>query len=261
MTDSNGHGRHASAAKPAIPTKDSMRPPLPKRFYKAVDVAAAPTGQPGWRVLLDGRPIKTPAKADMTLPTKALAEAVAAEWATQATEIDPASMPVTRIVNSAIDGVSPRRDEVAADVVKYAGSDLLCYRAEAPAGLVAAQARSWDPVLAWAEAALGARFQKAIGIMHVAQLESATAAVAAAVAPLRPIPLAALHVITTLTGSAVLALAHARGQLTAEEAWAAAHVDEDWQISQWGEDAEAARRRANRWLEMQAAATVLAHSA
>jgi len=241
-----------------IPTKDSLRPPLPKRFYKSVTIAPAAGENAGWQILLDGRSIKTPAKRDLVLPKEALATAVAAEWSAQGNEIDPATMPLTRIVNSALDGVAPRRDEVAADIVDYAGSDLTCYRAEAPEGLVHAQAAQWDPVLAWAETALGARFAVAVGIMPVSQSEASRAAVAKAVEPFAPIPLAALHVITTLTGSALIALAHARGRLTVEEAWTAAHVDEDWQISQWGEDAEASERRAKRWIEMQAAAQVLA---
>lgn len=260
MSETNGNGHAAASKGPVIPTKDSMRAALPKRFYKAVTITPA-SGGAGWRVALDGRPVKTPGKNDLTLPAEALAEAVAAEWRAQGAEIDPATMPVTRIVNSAIDGVATRRAEVAAEVVKYAGSDLICYRADAPPGLVAAQAKRWDPVLAWAESALGARFKVAEGIIHIAQPEAATAAVAKAVEPLQPIPLAALHVITTLTGSALLALAHARGRLSAEAAWEVAHVDEDWQISLWGEDAEATERRAKRWLEMQAAAKVLALSA
>jgi chaperone required for assembly of F1-ATPase len=256
MSEDEGDGRR----KQVIPTKDSMRAPLPRRFYEHVSVAETAGGADGWRILLDGRGVKTTAKRDFALPTRALAEAVAAEWAAQAKEIDPASMPVTRIVNSALDGVASQRDEVAADIVTFSGSDLLCYRADAPDGLVRAQAAHWDPVLAWAEAEIGAKFTRTVGIVHVAQPKAACAAIARAVKPYQPVPLAALHVMTTLTGSALLALAHACGRLTVEEAWAAAHVDEDWQISQWGEDHEAVARRALRWVEMQAAARVLALS-
>ncbi len=228
---------------------------LPKRFYTQASVAARNNG---FAVLLDGRAVKTPAKRDLAVPSQALAGAVAGEFAAQGAEIDPATMPLTRIVNSALDGVGPRRAEVAEDVVKYAGSDLLCYRADAPPGLVAQQARHWDPVLAWAARDLGARFVLAIGIMPVTQPETARAAIAAAVAPVDTLRLAAVHVMTTLTGSALLALAHQRGALDADATWAAAHVDEDWQIGQWGEDAEALARRAKRRLEFDAASRLLA---
>jgi chaperone required for assembly of F1-ATPase len=147
---------------------------------------------------------------------------------------------------------------VRADIVKYAGSDVLCYRASEPEGLVRRQAEMWDPVLGWARDALGARFAVAQGLMPVAQPETATSAIAAALEGFDAFGLAALHVMTTLTGSALLALAQARGLLTAEQAWTAAHVDEDWQIGNWREDAEAAARRQRRWAEMQAAGRMLA---
>ena len=150
---------------------------------------------------------------------------------------------------------SPR---CATDIAAFAANDLLCYRADAPDPLVVQQSAHWDPVLAWAREALGARFEVAMGLMPVAQPEHAIAAVAAALEDLDPFRLAAVHVMTTLTGSALLTLAHTRGALTAEAAWAAAHVDEDFQVSQWGEDTEATRRRARRWAEMQAASRLFA---
>jgi chaperone required for assembly of F1-ATPase len=226
-----------------------------KRFYEAVSVDDA---APPFRVLLDGRPVRTPAKGELAVPTRALAEALAAEWEAQGEHIDPAGMPLTRLVNSAIDGVAGREAEVRADIAKYAGSDLLCYRAEAPAELMRRQAEAWDGVLAWAHGALRARFVLGQGIVPVAQPQTAIAAVEGALAGLDAFALAAHHVIVTVTGSALLALAHGRGRLTAEEAWAAAHVDEDWQIGQWGEDAEAKARRERRWAEMQAASRLLA---
>ena len=177
--------------------------------------------------------------------------------AAQGTHIDPSSMPLTRLANSAIDGVTQREAEVRADIAKYAGSDLLCYRAEGPEALQRRQAEVWDPILRWAEQELGARFAISTGLMPVAQPDAAKAAVARALEAYDGFALAALHVITTLTGSVLLALAHARGRLSAEEAWAAAHVDEDWQISKWGEDAEAKARRERRWAEMQAASRML----
>jgi chaperone required for assembly of F1-ATPase len=193
----------------------------------------------------------------LALPTRALAEAVAAEWEAQGERIDPATMPLTRLANSTIDGVIARQAEVRAEIVKYAGSDLLCYRAEGPEELIRRQAETWDPVLAWARAALGADFNVSQGVMPAAQPDAATEAVARALQPHGPFALAAIHVMTTLMGSALLALAHAHGHLSAEAAWVAAHVDEDWQISQWGEDAEAKARRDRRWAEMQAASRLL----
>jgi chaperone required for assembly of F1-ATPase len=167
-------------------------------------------------------------------------------------------MPLTRIANSAIDGVGPRRAEVEAEIVQYAASDLLCYRAEAPEALVRRQAELWDPILAWSRDRLGAELRIASGIMPVAQPEAARAALARALAPFDSFGIAALHVITTLTGSALLALAHGHGHLDADAAWAAAHVDEDFQIGRWGEDAEAKARRVRRLGEMQAASRLLA---
>jgi chaperone required for assembly of F1-ATPase len=258
--------------------------PLPKRFYKtvgvetvvpsplvgdsrAVTVGAPPTPNPsppgggekvGHRLLLDGKPVRTPAKRELRLPTRALAQAIADEWAAQGERIDPASMPLTKLANSSIDGVASRAGEVRAEIVKYAGSDLICYRAEGPRQLMERQAEHWDPVLAWAREAHGAALTTVQGIMPIRQPPAATEAVAKAIASHDPFRLAAIHVMTTLMGSALLALAHAHGRLSAEAAWAAAHVDEDWQISQWGEDAEAKARRDRRWVEMQAASRLLA---
>jgi chaperone required for assembly of F1-ATPase len=247
---------------PKFPGRE-RRPP-PKRFYKAVAVDVAPAALPGERaaaaysILLDGKPVRTPAKGVLAVPTRALAEAIAAEWVAQGDRIDPVTMPLTRLANSALDAVRGREAEVRAEIVKYAGSDLVCYRAAGPSGLVARQAELWDPVLAWSRTALGVRFEMATGLMPVAQPAAARAAVAAALEGLDAFAIAALHVMTTLMGSALLALAHARGLLTAEAAWAAAHVDEDWQMAKWGCDAEAKARRDRRWAEMQAASRMLA---
>jgi chaperone required for assembly of F1-ATPase len=233
-----------------------MTPQLPKRFYTTVTVEAEPEG---FAIRLDGRGARTPGRKPFVMPTRALAEAVAAEWAAQVEVIDPGRMPLTRLANTALDGVYDAAEAVAGEVVKYAGSDLLCYRAGFPDKLVARQNAQWDPVLDWAEEALGARFALAEGVVFVEQPQDAIGAVRAAVAGFSsPFVLAALHVMTTLTGSALLALAVAQGRLTPEEAWAAAHVDEDVQIEFWGEDAEAMARRAARWREFEAAATTLA---
>ncbi|HEX6000346.1 MAG TPA: ATP12 family protein [Hyphomicrobiaceae bacterium] len=231
------------------------RPALPKRFYRTVAVEAVP---PLFRVLLDGKPAGTPARKELALPSEALAEAVAAEWEAQREHIDPATMPLTRLVNSGLDGIAGREAEVRADIAKYADNDLICYRAETPAGLVRRQTEAWDPVLAWAHVALGTRFILAQGVIPVAQPAGAIEAVERTLTGHDPLSLAAYHVMTTLTGSALLALAHGAGHLTAEEAWSAAHIDEDWEISQWGEDGEAKARRAHRWSEMQAASRLLA---
>jgi chaperone required for assembly of F1-ATPase len=231
--------------------------PLPKRFYKMVTVAGG-DGAGGFAVLLDGKPIRTPGKRELVLPAKDLAEAIATEWSAQGERIDPGAMPLTRLANSAIDGVTRREAEVRADIARYAGSDLVCYRAEQPEELVRRQAESWDPILAWAREMLGADLRVASGVMPLAQPQAGTEAVAKALDGLDAFALAPLHVMTTLTGSVLLALAHARRRVSAETAWALAHVDEDYQIGKWGEDAEAKARRERRWVEMSAASRMLA---
>ncbi len=244
----------AAVAKPRRPGQEPMRASFSKRFYKSVDVIADGSG---FQIRLDGRPIKTPKKRLLELPRKMLADAVAAEWQAQVGVIDPGTMPVTRIANTAIDGVANSMSEVAADIVAFAGSDLLCYRACDPAELLARQAVAWDPVLAWVQKAHGARFVLSEGVMPVEQSDAALKKIASVVAPFNPFQLTALHVLTTLTGSALLALAFASEALSLEEVWTAAHVDEDWQILMWGPDEEAAARRELRRLEFDAAAQVL----
>ena len=230
--------------------------PLPKRFYKAVSVATVGTPD-AFQVLLDGRPIRTPAKRVLAVPTRALAEALAAEWQAQATVIDPTAMPLTRLVNTALDGVSGCEREVAADIAAYAGSDLLCYLALAPDDLVERQTALWGPIHDWLATELGVRPRLAHGVIHVAQDPALVAEFAAALRPCDAFQLAALHVMTTLTGSAMLALACLRRRLDVQTAWTLAHVDEDNQIARWGWDAEARRRRDARGVEMQAAARLL----
>jgi chaperone required for assembly of F1-ATPase len=229
-------------------------PPAAQRFYKSV--APEATGQ-GWRILLDGRVVKTPNRAELLLPTAALAEAVAAEWDAQGARVDPASMPLTKLANTAIDAVAPNLVAVAEDVLGFAGRDLICYRAELPESLIERQAASWDPLIAWAEEHYGARLVATEGIMPLDQPPQSLSALRTALTCLDPFALAAVHVMTSLTGSAVLALAHAAGRLSLEETWGAAHIDEDFQTSQWGEDEEARRRRATRFAEMSAASAFL----
>ncbi|WP_248310405.1 ATP12 family protein [Bosea sp. 117] len=225
----------------------------PKRFYTRAEAAA---GEGGFRVELDGRPIRTPGRNLVAVPSRDTAEALAAEWAAQGERVDPMTMPLTRLVNSALDGVARDPRAVADEIVRYAGSDLLCYRAEAPERLVDRQTLHWDPVLDWARDTLGARFILTQGIIFVDQPPSAVAAVDEAL-PADPLRLAALNLMTTLSGSALLALAVWHGLLSPEAAWAAAHVDEDVQIEMWGEDAEAMERRAARWRDFSAAAALL----
>ncbi len=238
------------------PIKTAAKRVLPKRFYKLAHVEKSPEGQ--FRILLDNRPVRTPAKAELQLPSQALAEAVAAEWEAQGEYVDPATMPLTRIANSTIDGVVARRADVELEMANYACNDLVCYRAETPQALVQRQAEAWDPVVAWAAKNLGVEPRIARGIMHVAQPPELAQAVKNALSARQPLHLAALHVITTLTGSALLALAHADGLLEPDALWKAAHIDEDFQIEQWGWDAEAEARRSFRHNELIAAARVLA---
>jgi chaperone required for assembly of F1-ATPase len=239
---------------PTEAARRAMRPQLRRRFFKAVDVGGEPGG---YGVLLDGRPVKTPARRPLAAPTQALAQALADEWEAQREVVDPAVMPLTRLANSIIDGVADVPGQVQAEVAKFLGSDLICYRAGSPDGLVERQVRHWDPLIAWARDALGARFVLGEGVMFVAQPEEALAAAASAI-PAEPWRLGAVSAITTLTGSALIALAMAQGHLSTEEAWAAAHVDEDWNMHQWGGDEQALERRAARSAEMQAAARMLA---
>jgi chaperone required for assembly of F1-ATPase len=238
---------------PVEAARRALRPQLPRRFYRSAGVGEA---EGEFRLLLDGRPVKTPARHPLALPTRALAQAIAGEWQQQGERIDPARMPLTRLANSIIDGVTTATAPVAAEIAKYLASDLLLYRADTP-GLVARQAALWGPVLDWAREALGAKFILAEGVIFVEQPEEALANARSAI-PADPWRLGALHSMTTLTGSALLALAVLRGRLRTEEAWAAAHVDEDWNLELWGRDARALERRAFRFAEMQAAATLLA---
>ena len=207
-----------------------------KRFWKA---ATAEPVEGGFAVHLDGRAVKTPAKRALVVPTRAMAEAIAAEWDAQEEKVDPATMPVTRSANAAIDKVATLFDEVAALIAEYGGTDLLCYRAEAPDELVARQANAWDPLLEWAEAELGARLEVTAGVLPKAQSEAALARMQAAVSAVDPFRMAALHDLVGITGSLVLGLAVARGRIDAGEAWVLSRIDEDWQAEQWGEDEEA----------------------
>jgi len=239
---------------PTEAARRAMRTPLRKRFYREATIAVA--GEGGFPVLLDEKPVRTPLRRPLAAPTLAVAQALAAEWNAQTTEIDPARMPLTRLANAVIDAVAAAREPVAEEIGKYLHSDLVCYRAEAPPALISRQAEAWDPVLAWAHEALGARFVTVEGVMHAAQPGEAVAAARAAI-PADAWRLGAVSSITTLTGSALLALAFAQGALDTQAVWRAAHVDEDWQMEQWGRDEIALARRDFRYAELEAAATVL----
>lgn len=215
----------------------------PKRFWTD---AAVIDGADGWGVALDGRPVRTPARAPLAAPTRAAAAACAAEWAAQGDTVDPTTMPVTRALNVAIDRVAQARDAVVDEIAGYGESDLLCYRAPEPQALTARQAEAWDPWLDWAARTHGARLICASGVMFAPQPPEAAAALRGVVAARDPFALTALHGLTTLSGSLVLALAVEAKALAADAAWRLSRLDEDWQAAQWGEDAEAAQAAATR---------------
>ncbi len=236
--------------------RDRIHRPLPKRFYKSVAV----TGQFG--IALDGRNVKTPLKAPLVLPNRALAEAVAAEWEAQFEVINPHAMPLTKLANTAVDRAVAERAKIAAEIIDFAGSDMVCYRAESPEGLVLRQSTHWDPIITWARSDLNANFETISTLTHRIQPASALRAFEAHIAALDPFSFVTVHNLTTLTGSALLATMVAAGKISADAAWLAANVDEDWQMGTWGEDAEAAARRAGRFEEFSACVKVvnLAHN-
>lgn len=207
-----------------------------KRFWKEATVAEQ---DGGYRVLLDGRGVSTPGKLPLIMPTRAMAQAVAAEWDAQDGEIDPLTMPHTRSANSALERVTPQRDAVAEMLLGYAETDCLCYRAEKPDELTRRQAAEWDPILAWSAEALGAPLEPRAGVMWVKQPEASIAALSRALDEVTPFPMTALHDLVTLSGSLILGLAVTKGRINAKEAWRLSRIDETWQIEQWGADEEA----------------------
>lgn len=214
-----------------------------KRFYR--DAAATPAGT-GWEIALDGRPVRTPGRRPLVVPSERLANAIADEWRGQGDRIDPRSMPLTGLANAAIDRVAPDPEGFARGLARYGESDLLCYRAEGPAALAARQAERWDPILAWARRRYDVDFELVCGVMHRPQAEATLAQLGKAVAARGPFALAALSPLVTVSGSLLIALALAEGAIGPEDAWAAAALDDLWQVEQWGEDAEAARALAAR---------------
>ena len=207
-----------------------------KRFWKAASIAPV---DGGYTVLLDARPVRTPIKAELTLPSERLAQAIAAEWDAQDGEIDPLTMPYTRAANAALDKVTPQHAEVADMLAAYGDADLLCYRADTPAELVARQNAIWNPLLDWAERDLGARLAPRTGVIHAPQDPAQLAALRAQVHALDPFSMAAFHDLVTLSGSLVIGFAALRNHLPLPDLWAASRLDETWQEEQWGADDEA----------------------
>lgn len=225
-----------------------------KRFWKQADVVAEAAG---WGVALDGKPVRTPAKAPLIVPAEALAEAIAAEWNGCATEVDPRMMPLTGLANAAIDGVAPGPAAFAKSLGSYGESDLFCYRAEGPEELADRQQQCWDPLLAWARRRFDVDFRLTCGIIHVGQPEATTNRLARSVAALDPFRLAGLSPLVSIGGSLVAALAVLEGEIAPEQAWAAITIDERWQLEQWGDDSEAEAVLENRKRDFLAAARFL----
>jgi len=214
-----------------------------KRFYQDAAVVA---GESGFEIHLDGRPVRTPAREPLALPTHRLAEAVAEEWRAQGDVVDPRSMPFTGLANGAIDQIAPNRESFAAGIARYAESDLLCYRAEGPTELVVREAAAWDPLLEWAMARYDVAFRVTQGIIPVAQPDETLARLTAVVTAFDPFTLAGLSTLVTLSGSLVCGLAVVEGGHDADLIWTAAEIDEAWEVEQWGDDKEAAARSAQR---------------
>lgn len=211
-----------------------------RRFYKQVGVTGSGAS---FSIALDDRPLRTPLKRPLDLPTRPLAEAIAAEWEAQGQKIEPHTMPFTKLANTALDRVATDRERIIGEIVDFAGSDLICYRATTPPDLIERQARLWQPVLDWARQAFQGEFQATEGILHIAQPPASLTALQDFLATRSPWLLTALHNMTTLTGSALLSAMACEKGLPPSDAWLAAHVDEDWQIEQWGWDEEARHRR------------------
>ena len=225
-----------------------------KRFWKEVTVERE---EGGWSIRLDGRPVKTPARAPLVVPGEALAEAIADEWRSVGETIDPRAMPLTGLANAAIDRVAPEPRAFAEGLARYAEADLACYRAEGPRELAARQERSWDELLAWARRRYDVDFVTTCGLIHVAQPDPTVERLAHAVAALDPFRLAGLSPLVTVGGSLVAALAVVEKALTPEQAWDAVSIDDRWQLEQWGSDAEAETALENRSRDFFAAARFL----
>jgi chaperone required for assembly of F1-ATPase len=225
-----------------------------KRFWK--DVAVSAEGQ-AFEILLDGRPVKTPARAPLAVPTEALADAIAEEWRAVDETIDPPAMPLTGLANAAIDRVAPDKAAFAAGLARYAGADLACYRATGPSALVAVQQIAWDALLGWARHRYDIDFVTTAGVTHVAQPVATIGQLSHAVEALDSFHLAGLSPLVTIGGSLVAALALLDRAITPLQAWDAVSIDERWQVEQWGADAEAEAAIENRRSDFLAAAQFL----
>lgn len=225
-----------------------------KRFWKEVATVAA---EGGWSIELDGRPIKTPARELLVLPSEALARAIAAEWSAVGEKIDPRTMPLTGLANAAIDRVAPDKATFAAGLAKYAEADLACYRADMPQKLVDRQAEHWDALLSWARRRFDVDFVTTAGITHVQQPQATIDRLSHAVVALDPFQLAGLSPLITTGGSLVAALAVLEGGFTPGQAWEAVSIDDRWQLEQWGADEEAETALENRRADFMAAAQFL----
>jgi chaperone required for assembly of F1-ATPase len=225
-----------------------------KRFWKNADVLARDAG---WAIELDGKPLRTPAREPLVVPSKALARAIAGEWAAVSERVDPRAMPLTGIANVAIDRVAPERAQFAAGLARYAQGDLACYRAEGPPELVERQAEQWDALLDWARRRFDVDFRTTSGIIHVAQPQATVDRLAYAVLAMDAFRLAALSPLVTIGGSLVAALALAEAAIGVEQAWHAVSIDERWQLERWGSDAEAEVALENRRADFFAAARFL----
>lgn len=214
-----------------------------KRFWKAV---TAKRGEHGWIIELDGKPLRTPARAVLELPNEAMAQAIAAEWAGIGEDIDPRAMPLTGLANAALDRIAPDPGAFAEGLAKYAEADLACYRAEGPSELADRQSAEWDPLLAWARRRFDVEFTETSGLLHVDQPQSTVERLAREVHQLGPFQLAALSPLVTIGASLIAALAVHDEAMSAAQAWAAVSLDERWQIEQWGADAEAEQALENR---------------
>ena len=211
-----------------------------KRFYKQAE--AVPLDAGGYGVALDGRRVRTPAGRPLALPSRALAAAVAGEWATQGETVEPRTMAMMVLSATALDRVAPRAGEVAAEIAHYGETDLLCYR-DAPGGeLARRQNAAWQPVLDWLAEAHGARLRTVAGVMPAAQDKAALEALRRAVDSREPFRLTALHTAVSATGSAALGMALVEGRLNACQTWRCARLDDDWQAERWGEENEARKR-------------------
>ena len=225
-----------------------------RRFWKSATISGA---DGNWTVQLDERPLRTPARAMLAVPTEALAQAIATEWNDSGQTIDPRAMPLTGLANAAIDRVAPAREAFARDLAKYAEADLTCYRADTPWPLVELQAENWDPLLAWARRRFDVDFRTTAGVLHVDQPQPTVDRLSHALAVLDPFRLAALSPMVTIGGSLIAALGVLEKAFTPEQAWEAVSVDERWQLEQWGSDAEAEAALANRRSDFLAAARFL----